>query len=72
MLSGHEISLAGQYTLVLVLSVPFLLLAGAGGIVFWVLGKKQAGTVVDPDPHFKFSDIRINMDSADLYLGIEF
>ena len=36
---GHEVSLAGQYSLVLLLSVPFLLLAGAGGVVFWVLGK---------------------------------
>lgn len=37
-IAGHEVSLAGQYSLVLLLSVPFLLLAGAGGVVFWVLG----------------------------------
>jgi hypothetical protein len=36
--AGHEISLAGQYGLVLLCSIPLLLLAGAGGVVFWVLG----------------------------------
>ena len=38
-LSGHEISLAGQYSLVLLCCIPLFLLAGAGGVVFWVLGK---------------------------------
>ncbi|XP_023345533.1 prenylated Rab acceptor protein 1 [Eurytemora carolleeae] len=36
--AGHEISLAGQYGLVLLCSIPLLLIAGAGGVVFWVLG----------------------------------
>ena len=36
---GHEVSLAGQYALVAVFCIPLFLLAGAGGIVFWVLGK---------------------------------
>jgi len=35
---GHEISLAGQYALVALFCIPLFLLAGAGGIVFWVLG----------------------------------
>jgi len=36
--AGHEISLAGQYALVALFCIPLFLLAGAGGIVFWVLG----------------------------------
>jgi len=37
-IAGQEISLAGQYSAVAVCSIPLFLLAGAGGIVFWVLG----------------------------------
>merc|ERR1711997_727864 len=37
-IAGHEVSLAQQYGLVAVCSVPFFIWAGAGGIVFWVLG----------------------------------
>ena len=36
--SGHEVSLAHQYGLISICSIPFFLWAGAGGIVFWVLG----------------------------------
>ena len=35
---GHEVSLAQQYGLIGVCSIPFFLIAGAGGVVFWVLG----------------------------------
>jgi hypothetical protein len=37
-IAGHEISLAGQYSLVGLCCIPLFLLAGAGGVVFWVLG----------------------------------
>eukprot|EP00090_Calanus_glacialis_P024404 TRINITY_DN378_c0_g1_i1.p1 TRINITY_DN378_c0_g1~~TRINITY_DN378_c0_g1_i1.p1 ORF type:complete len:203 (-),score=65.35 TRINITY_DN378_c0_g1_i1:122-730(-) len=37
-IAGHEVSLAQQYGLIAVCSIPFFLWAGAGGIVFWVLG----------------------------------
>eukprot|EP00092_Neocalanus_flemingeri_P034981 GFUD01038065.1.p1 GENE.GFUD01038065.1~~GFUD01038065.1.p1 ORF type:complete len:204 (+),score=57.37 GFUD01038065.1:190-801(+) len=37
-IAGHEVSLAQQYGLISVCSIPFFLWAGAGGIVFWVLG----------------------------------
>eukprot|EP00088_Acartia_fossae_P032849 TRINITY_DN3359_c0_g1_i1.p2 TRINITY_DN3359_c0_g1~~TRINITY_DN3359_c0_g1_i1.p2 ORF type:complete len:201 (-),score=45.08 TRINITY_DN3359_c0_g1_i1:1-603(-) len=37
-IGGHEISLAGQYGIVLLCCIPLFLLAGAGGVVFWVLG----------------------------------
>merc|ERR1712119_141440 len=37
-IAGHELSLAQQSGLVAVCSVPFFIWAGAGGIVFWVLG----------------------------------
>merc|ERR1712165_574839 len=37
-IAGHEVSLAQQYGLIGVCSIPFFLLAGAGGVVFWVLG----------------------------------
>merc|ERR1712102_2688 len=35
--AGHEVSLAQQYGLITVCSIPFFLIAGAGGVVFWVL-----------------------------------
>ena len=35
---GHEVSVAQQYGLIGVCSIPFFLIAGAGGVVFWVLG----------------------------------
>ena len=34
--SGHEVTLAQQYAAIATASIPFFLLAGAGGIVFWV------------------------------------
>lgn len=37
-IAGHEISLAGQYSLVALCCIPLFLVAGAGGVVFWVLG----------------------------------
>jgi len=37
-IAGHEVSLAHQYGLISICSIPFFLWAGAGGIVFWVLG----------------------------------
>merc|ERR1712080_399588 len=37
-IAGHEVTLAQQYAGIAVVSIPFFLLAGAGGIVFWVLG----------------------------------
>jgi len=37
-IAGHEVSLAQQYGLIGVCSIPFFLIAGAGGVVFWVLG----------------------------------
>merc|ERR1712058_18065 len=36
--AGHEGTLAQQYAAIAVASIPFFLLAGAGGVVFWVLG----------------------------------
>merc|ERR1711874_489568 len=36
--AGHEVSLAQQYAVIGLCSIPFFLLAGAGGVVFWVLG----------------------------------
>jgi len=36
--AGHEISLAQQYGVIAVTAIPFFLLAGAGGIIFWLLG----------------------------------
>jgi len=36
--AGHEVTLAQQYAAIAVTSIPFFLLAGAGGVVFWVLG----------------------------------
>ncbi|XP_069939730.1 prenylated Rab acceptor protein 1 isoform X2 [Cherax quadricarinatus] len=35
---GHEVSLAHQYTAVGVLSLPVFYIAGAGAVLFWVLG----------------------------------
>ena len=35
---GREVSLAQQYGLIALCSIPFFLWAGAGGVVFWVLG----------------------------------
>merc|ERR1739848_135933 len=37
-IAGKEVSLAQQYGMISVCSIPFYLWAGAGGIVFWVLG----------------------------------
>jgi len=37
-IAGHEVSLAQQYGLISLVAIPFFLLAGAGGLVFWVLG----------------------------------
>merc|ERR1711892_178975 len=37
-IGGHEVSLAQQYGAISVCSIPFYLLAGAGAVVFWVLG----------------------------------
>merc|ERR1712088_890787 len=37
-IAGHEVTLAQQYAGIAAVSIPFFLLAGAGGIVFWVLG----------------------------------
>merc|ERR1711981_28574 len=37
-IAGKEVSLAQQYGLIALCSIPFFLWAGAGGIVFWVLG----------------------------------
>merc|ERR1711872_866396 len=37
-IAGHEVTLAQQYAAIATASIPFFLLAGAGGIVFWVLG----------------------------------
>ena len=36
---GHELSLAQQYGLIAMVSLPLFYLAGAGSVVFWVLGK---------------------------------
>merc|ERR1711890_196868 len=35
-IAGHEVTLAQQYGIISVTSIPFFLLAGAGGLVFWV------------------------------------
>ncbi|XP_071546575.1 prenylated Rab acceptor protein 1-like [Panulirus ornatus] len=35
---GHEISLAHQYAAVGIFSLPILYMAGAGAVLFWVLG----------------------------------
>merc|ERR1712032_1346843 len=37
-IAGHEVTLAQQYAAIATASIPFFLLAGAGGIVSWVLG----------------------------------
>lgn len=37
-IAGHEVSLTQQYMGIGLCSVPFLLFAGATGLVFWVLG----------------------------------
>ena len=37
-LAGHEITLTHQYGFISVCALPFLFLAGAGAVVFWVLG----------------------------------
>merc|ERR1711990_76048 len=37
-IAGHEVTLAQQYAAMGTASIPFFLLAGAGGGVFWVLG----------------------------------
>merc|ERR1712073_189513 len=37
-IAGHEVSLTQQYLGIGICSVPFLLFAGATGLVFWVLG----------------------------------
>ena len=34
---GHEVTLAQQYAAIATASIPFFLLAGAGGVVFWVV-----------------------------------
>ena len=36
---GHELSLAQQYGLIAMVSLPLFYIAGAGSVVFWVLGK---------------------------------
>ena len=38
LLAGHEITLARQYGAISICALPFLFLAGAGAVVFWVLG----------------------------------
>jgi len=38
MLGGREVTLAQQYGIVAVCSIPLFLLAGAGAVVFWVIG----------------------------------
>ena len=38
-LGGKEVSLAQQYGVVALCSIPMFLLAGAGSVVFWVIGK---------------------------------
>jgi len=38
LIAGHEVTLAAQYSLTLLLCIPLLILAGATGVVFWVLG----------------------------------
>merc|ERR1712228_925374 len=37
-IAGHDVTLAQQYAAIATASIPFFLLAGAGGVVFWVLG----------------------------------
>ncbi|XP_071525169.1 prenylated Rab acceptor protein 1-like isoform X2 [Panulirus ornatus] len=37
-IGGHEISLAHQYAAVGIFSLPILYMAGAGAVLFWVLG----------------------------------
>jgi anoctamin-1 len=36
---AHELTLAQQYGLVAVCSLPVFYLAGAGAVIFWVIGK---------------------------------
>lgn len=38
MIANHEVTITLQYAIVLLLSIPILLLTGAGPSVFWVLG----------------------------------
>ena len=37
-ISGHEVSLAHQYGVIILCSLPLLVFAGAGDVLFWVLG----------------------------------
>jgi len=36
---GHELTLAQQYGLVAICSIPLFIWAGAGAAVFWVIGR---------------------------------
>lgn len=36
---GHELTLAQQYGVVAICSIPLFIWAGAGAAVFWVIGK---------------------------------
>lgn len=38
---GHELTLAQQYGLVAICSIPLFIWAGAGAAVFWVIGKRN-------------------------------
>ena len=40
--AGHEVTLAHQYWAISLSSLPFLFMAGAGAVVFWVLGASIA------------------------------
>ena len=35
---GQEVSLQHQYIIILLCSLPFLFLTGAGSLIFWVMG----------------------------------
>jgi hypothetical protein len=61
---AHELTLAQQYGLVAVCSLPLFYLAGAGAAIFWILGKivfyvaknsqqQRACSLVEVDQCFK-------------------
>ena len=38
-IAGHELGIAQQYGVIALISLPLFYIAGAGSVVFWVLGK---------------------------------
>ena len=69
-LVGHEVSLAQQYGLIGVCSIPFFLIAGAGGVVFWVLGASlffiTGGLIAADSQEFRICFLNVKTNQATL------